>query len=221
MILLDSNLLFTYPHSKNCLLGAAASVLPGLCRDYSHSPGPATSSLRDLEVKWQGTEEVPVTDWPGQQTWPDAERLFWQNYLRSKRQYYTQEFTSATISVTPAAKLARLRPGALGYLEVILLDFVLLLPRVLVLELDVTLPSPRVLLLQAVNDNATGVLYMALSRGLQVNAWHLVINRNIIPHYTDTAVCPVHTAYFSSFENVSYRETVMIQIPLIPWDKYI
>ena len=51
ILMLDSKLLFTYPHSKDSLLGAAAAALPGLVRDDSHSPGPAPASLRDLEVK--------------------------------------------------------------------------------------------------------------------------------------------------------------------------
>ena len=80
---------------------------------------------------------------------------------------YTLELTSAPVSLTPSAELAWILAGALGYLEGKLLDLVLRPPRVLVLEIDVTLPSSRVFLLQAVNDNAACVLYMALSRGLK------------------------------------------------------
>ena len=80
---------------------------------------------------------------------------------------YTLELTSAPVSLAPSAELALITAGALGYLEGKLLDLVLRPPRVLVLEIDVTLPSSRVFLLQAVNDNAACVFYMALSRGLQ------------------------------------------------------
>ena len=77
------------------------------------------------------------------------------------------EFTSTIVSLAPSAELTWLRPWVLCYLEGELLDLVLRLPPVLVLEVDVTLPSPRIFLLQAVNHNAAGVLYVALSRRLQ------------------------------------------------------
>ena len=79
----------------------------------------------------------------------------------SKFQNLQQNLTF-TIVINPTEPLRGLS-GLLDHLECVFLNLILYLPCVLILKVNVTLPSPRVFLLEAVNDDATGVLYAALN----------------------------------------------------------
>ena len=82
--------------------------------------------------------------------------------IKHKKFHYLQQNLTFTIVINPTEPL-RCFSGLLDHLECVFLNLILYLACVLILKVNVTLPGPRIFLLEAVNDNATGVLYAALN----------------------------------------------------------
>ena len=159
-----TSLIFTYPHSQDCVPFFAAFSLV-LSRNKGHSPGSSTSPISrlNLKVKRNVPEVQPVMQFSGEHTLPNGP--LWQTVelkLNIDNLLTSKIGAPAITEVVP-----RRWPGSLSYFECVLLNLLLRLPRIIILKVNVTLPFSCVFLLETINNNTACVLNVALNRGLK------------------------------------------------------